>query len=73
MDWADYLRDQATQYRRLAEKAEDPLIKQELLDLAATCEEVANDIEDRQPGGQLQLHPALQNRFAIWLAAVVAL
>jgi hypothetical protein len=29
----------------------DPLIKQELLDLAATCEEVANDIEDRQPGG----------------------
>jgi hypothetical protein len=51
MDWADYLRDQATQYRHLAEKAEDPLIKQELLDLAATCEEVANDIEDRQPGG----------------------
>jgi hypothetical protein len=51
MDWADYLRDQAANYRKLAETAEDPLIKQELLELAATCEEVANNIEDRLPGG----------------------
>jgi hypothetical protein len=51
MDWPDYVRDQATQYRRLAEKTEDPLIKQELLDLAEICEEVANDIEDRLSGG----------------------
>jgi hypothetical protein len=28
-----------------------PLIKQELLDSAEICEEVANDIEDRLPGG----------------------
>jgi len=51
MDWADYLRDQAANYRKLAKTAEDPLIKQELLELAATCEEVANNIEDRLPGG----------------------
>jgi hypothetical protein len=51
MDWADYLRDEAAKYRRLAEAAEDPFIKQEFLDLAATCEEVANNMEDRLPGG----------------------
>jgi hypothetical protein len=51
MDWDDYLRDQAAHYRQLAESAEDPLIKQEHLELAAICEEVANHIEDRLPGG----------------------
>jgi hypothetical protein len=51
MDWADYLRDEAAKYRQLAETAEDPIIKQELLGLSETCEEVANDIEDRLPGG----------------------
>ena len=39
MDWSDYLRDEAAKYRRLAETAEDPLVKQEFLDLAAVCEE----------------------------------
>ena len=51
MDWADYLRDQAAKYRQLAETAKDLSIKQELLDLAAVCEEAANNIEDRMPGG----------------------
>jgi hypothetical protein len=51
MDWADYLRDEAAKFRQLAETAEDPTIKQELLELAAVCEEVANNIEDRMPGG----------------------
>ena len=50
-DWADYLRDQAAKYRQLAEAAEDLSIKQELLDLAAVCEEAAENIEDRMPGG----------------------
>jgi hypothetical protein len=50
MDWADYLRDEAAKYRQLAETAEDLSIKQELLDLAAVCEEAANNIEDRIPG-----------------------
>ena len=51
LDWADYLRDEAAKFRQLAETAEDPSIKQELLDLAAVCEEVANNIEDRMPDG----------------------
>ena len=49
MDWADYLRDEAAKYRQLAEAAEDLSIKQELLDLAAVCEEAADNIEDRMP------------------------
>jgi hypothetical protein len=36
---------------KLAEAAEDLSIKQELLDLAAVCEEAADNIEDRMPGG----------------------
>jgi len=51
MDWADYLRDEAAKYRQLAEAAEDLSIKQEFLELAAVCEEAANNIEDRMPGG----------------------
>jgi hypothetical protein len=51
MDWGDYLRDEAARYRQLAETTKDPLIKQELFELAVVCEEVANNIEDRQPGG----------------------
>jgi hypothetical protein len=47
MDWDDYFRQQATMYRELAQKTEDSFIKQELLELAAVCEEVANNIEDR--------------------------
>src|SRR6516165_2950650 len=49
MDWDDYFRQQATMYRELAQKTEYSFIKQELLELAAVCEEVANNIEDRQP------------------------
>ena len=51
MDWADYLRDEAAKYRQLAKAAEDRSIKQELLDLAAVCEEAADNIEDGMPGG----------------------
>jgi hypothetical protein len=51
MDWDDYLRTEAATYRQLAEEAESSFGKQELLDLAAVCEEVANSIEDRLTGG----------------------
>ena len=51
MDWDDYLRDQAANYRKLAETAEDLLVKQEHFELAAVCEEVANSMGDRLPGG----------------------
>ena len=51
MDWDDYFRQQAVMYRQLAETTEDAFIKHELLDLAAVCEEVANNIEDRRTSG----------------------
>jgi hypothetical protein len=51
MDWPDYLRDQAAMYRHLAERADDPVVKNELLELASVCEEVANNIEDHLTGG----------------------
>ena len=51
MDWDDYFRHEAVVYRQLAEKTENVFGKQELFDLAAVCEEVANSIEDRLTGG----------------------
>ena len=51
MDWPDSLRDQAAMYRRLAEQADDPVVKNEMLELASVCEEVANNIEDHLTGG----------------------
>jgi hypothetical protein len=49
--YSDYLREQAGKYRELAEKAEDPQIKRELLELAEICEEVASNIDDRRASG----------------------
>ena len=48
MHYSDYLREQAAEYRQLAETAEDAFVKQEFLELAAVCEEVANEIDDGQ-------------------------
>ena len=45
-DWPDSLRVHAAVYREIAERTDDPFIKNELLDLAAVCEEVAGNIED---------------------------
>ena len=42
--YSDYLREQAAKYRLLADTAEDASVKQEFLELAAVCEEVANEI-----------------------------
>jgi hypothetical protein len=50
-EYDDYLRDQAQQYRELAEKTEDLDVKKELLALAAACEEVANNFADRLTAG----------------------
>jgi hypothetical protein len=49
--YSDYLREQAAKYRELAEKAEEPGIKQEFFELAEVCEEVANKIDDRRASG----------------------
>jgi len=51
MHYSDYLREQAATYRQLAETAEDAVAKQELLELAAVCEEVANEIDDQRTSG----------------------
>jgi hypothetical protein len=51
MHYSDYLREQAAEYRQLAEIAEDASVKQEFLELAAVCEEVANEIDDRRASG----------------------
>lgn len=49
--YSDHIREQAAHYRQLAETTDDPLVKAELLDLAATCDEVANKIDDRRASG----------------------
>jgi hypothetical protein len=51
-DWLNYLRDQAATYRKLVERAVDPLVKTELLALASVCEEIADNIEDHLTGGE---------------------
>jgi hypothetical protein len=51
MRYSDYLREQAAKYRKLAETAEDAFAKQEFLELAAVCEEVANEIDDQRASG----------------------
>jgi hypothetical protein len=51
-DWLNYLRDQAAMCRKLVERADDPLVKTELLALASVCEEIADNIEDHLTGGE---------------------
>jgi uncharacterized protein Yka (UPF0111/DUF47 family) len=51
MEDVAYLREQAAKYRALADAATDPATRQELLELATTCDQVANNIEDRASGG----------------------
>jgi hypothetical protein len=49
--YSDYLREQAAKYRELAATADDVFVKQEFLELADICEDVANDIDDRRASG----------------------
>lgn len=51
MHYSDHLREQAAAYRQLAEAADDPATKEDLLDSAAICEEVANIEDDRRASG----------------------
>jgi hypothetical protein len=51
MEYDNYLRDRAEQYRQRAETTEDIQVKLELLALAVVCEEVATDYSDRLMGG----------------------
>jgi hypothetical protein len=51
-DWLNYLRDQAAKYRKLVERADDPLVKTELLALASVCDEIADNLEDHLTDGE---------------------
>jgi len=51
MHYSDYLREQAAEFRDLAEAAEDSAIKEDFFDWAAICEEVDNNIDDRRASG----------------------
>jgi hypothetical protein len=51
MHESDYLREEAAKYRLLAEAAEQVSTKQELFELAAVCEEMANEMDDRRASG----------------------
>jgi hypothetical protein len=51
MDYSDYLRERAAEYRQLAEASGDPAVREDLFESAAICEEVANDFDDRRAGG----------------------
>ncbi len=50
MEDAVYWRDQAARFRDSAAKA-DPSLEHELLELAAICEQVAAELEDRCTAG----------------------
>ena len=51
MEYSDYLRNEAVKYRELADRSGEPVVRAELLDLAETCEEAANRIDDSLPSG----------------------
>jgi hypothetical protein len=51
-DWLNYLQDQAAEYRKLVERANDPFVRTELLALASVCDEVADNIEEHLTGGE---------------------
>ena len=48
-DWLNYLRDQSAKCRAFVGRADDHLIKTELLALASVCDEIADNIEDHAP------------------------
>jgi hypothetical protein len=50
MEYSDYLRDQAAEYRRLAESSDDQTVKDDLFESAAIYEMVADDLDDRPAG-----------------------
>jgi hypothetical protein len=50
MEYSDYLRDQAVEYRRRAESNDDPIEKGDLFESAAIYEMVADDLDHRRPG-----------------------
>ena len=63
-DLFNYLRDQAATYRKFVERAVDPLVKTELRALASVCDEITDNIEDDQTGGEDHAPHALSSRLS---------
>ncbi len=51
MHYSDYMREEALRYRKLAETACDTRLKDEFLELAEICDEVALKIDDLRASG----------------------
>ncbi len=51
MHYSDYLREEAARYRKLAEYAREDRERQEYLELAEVCDEVAGKIDDLRASG----------------------
>jgi len=51
MDYPDYLRAQAAEFRARAQEVDEVAIARELHELAVVCEHVAAELEDRQTAG----------------------
>ena len=51
MEYAAYLRAEAYKYRQWIEQVVDPLLAEELDELAAICECVADEVEDHLTAG----------------------
>jgi hypothetical protein len=51
LDYPDYLRAQAAEFRAQAQEVDEAAIARELKELARVCEHVAEELEDRQPAG----------------------
>lgn len=51
MDFPEYLRAQAAEFRARAREIDETATARELQELAVVCEHVADELEDRQPAG----------------------
>jgi hypothetical protein len=51
MEYVAYLRAEAARFRKRAKREDRPDHAKELSELAAVCERVANEVEDRLPAG----------------------
>jgi hypothetical protein len=51
MEYSDYLREQAAEYRMLAEASTNAVERQDFFESAEICDEVADQVDDRRAGG----------------------
>ena len=51
MEYVAYLRAEAARFRKRAKREDRPDRAEEFSELAAVCERVANEVEDRIPAG----------------------